>query len=271
MCVHDGYNVCTISRIFLIMCRSYALKQFLGTGIFFWNEFGLWGTFDYQRLSYVATVVYQLSCLLLKRILICSPMSISYWNEYCSGPLIIMPNKKIVVVPVTRPPQFFTPSKKIILFCFLFVKWPPDYIFPPYKCNIMSPNALKMYIREVWFNHFENFNPTHFGFKFFIYDHEDSQIKLKKLLKFKKMPTYLPTYLPTYPTSDSSEGVRYSVKWKPGEILTGAINHSHSRYFTGAINATMAMYSHAYPCTGYLVQVNSNSGFFPCLLLSAER
>jgi hypothetical protein len=36
-------------------------------------------------------------------------------------------------------------------------------------------------------------------FKFFVFDHENSQIKKKKLLKLKKC-------LPTYPTS---EGVRY--------------------------------------------------------------
>jgi hypothetical protein len=35
--------------------------------------------------------------------------------------------------------------------------------FSTLKCNNMTPNALKMHIREVWFKHFENFNPTHFG------------------------------------------------------------------------------------------------------------
>jgi hypothetical protein len=44
----------------------------------------------------------------------------------------------------------------------------------------MTPNALKMHIREVGFKHFENFNPTHLVsttgtvFKFFVFDHENS-------------------------------------------------------------------------------------------------
>jgi hypothetical protein len=56
-----------------------------------------------------------------------------------------------------------------------------------------------MHIREVWFKHFENFNPTHFGFnystvfKFFVFDHENSQIKIKKITKIKKIPSDLPT------------------------------------------------------------------------------
>jgi hypothetical protein len=40
----------------------------------------------------------------------------------------------------------------------------PWFIFSILKCNNMTPNALKMQIREVWFKQFENFNPTHFGF-----------------------------------------------------------------------------------------------------------
>jgi hypothetical protein len=32
----------------------------------------------------------------------------------------------------------------------------------------MTPNALKMHIREVGFKHFENFNPTYFGFNYSI-------------------------------------------------------------------------------------------------------
>jgi hypothetical protein len=39
-------------------------------------------------------------------------------------------------------------------------------------------------------------------------------------------------------------------------------------------NTTMAMYSHAYACTAWVLgtgKLISNSGFFPCLLLSAER
>jgi hypothetical protein len=62
----------------------------------------------------------------------------------------------------------------------------------------MTPNALKMHIREVWFEHFENFNPTHFGFNYsciqiFVFDHENSQIKIKKITKIKKMAAYLPS------------------------------------------------------------------------------
>jgi hypothetical protein len=43
---------------------------------------------------------------------------------------------------------------------------PTDALISTLKCNNMTPNALKMHIREVWFKHFENFNPTHFGFNY---------------------------------------------------------------------------------------------------------
>jgi hypothetical protein len=40
---------------------------------------------------------------------------------------------------------------------FLFCKMTPRFNFSTLKCNNMTPNPLKMHIREVWFKHFENF------------------------------------------------------------------------------------------------------------------
>jgi hypothetical protein len=86
----------------------------------------------------------------------------------------LRPNKKIGVVPVTRPTlgapptPFFTPSKK------------NGFNFSTLKCNNMTPNALKMHIREVRFKHFENFKPTHFGFNYSI------QIRLFLTMKIPK-------------------------------------------------------------------------------------
>jgi hypothetical protein len=58
--------------------------------------------------------------------------------------------------------------------------------FSTLRCNNITPNALKMYIREVWFKHFENFNPLilvsttvfEFQLQFFVFYHENSQIKI---------------------------------------------------------------------------------------------
>jgi hypothetical protein len=48
----------------------------------------------------------------------------------------------------------------------LFCKMTPWFNFSTIKFNNTTPNALKMHISEVWFKHFENFNPTHFGFNY---------------------------------------------------------------------------------------------------------
>jgi hypothetical protein len=94
-----------------------------------------------------------------------------------------------------------------------FVKWPPRFNYSTLKCNNMTPNALKMHIREVWFKHFENFNPSHFGFNYSIQIRYFWPWKFpnqnKKITKIKKClptyPTYLPylPYLPTLPLRES--------------------------------------------------------------------
>jgi hypothetical protein len=82
----------------------------------------------------------------------------------------------------------------------------------------MTPNALKMHIGEVRFKHLKNFNPTHFGFnytvfKFFVFDHENSQIKIKKITKITKK-AYL--HVPTLPLRESVTGTTPFFIWPKG-------------------------------------------------------
>jgi hypothetical protein len=80
----------------------------------------------------------------LLRQLLCRSTPLFLWINLFVVYQSIRPNKKIGVVPVTRPThwgdrlKFFTPSKNY-----------PRIQFFHLKCNNMTPNAVKMHIREV--------------------------------------------------------------------------------------------------------------------------